>query len=212
MERLLICNARIVNEGHITEGDVLIESGRIVAVGDVSAPEIKKEQVLDAAGNFLLPGMIDNCVHFRDPGATPTPVADMASESSAAVAGGVTTFLDAPDLVSGTRTLAALEDKKQRAQGRSRANFGFYLGAGRDNLELIKSLDPQLACGVDVHLGCNVENDARLLDDMESVECIFRDSPILVSAYCEDMPTIIENEESFTYDAYFYGCTGGAAV
>lgn len=195
MERLLICNAQIVNEGHIIQGDVLIEHDRIIAVGDVSAPGIKPEQVLDADGKFLLPGMIDNYVHFREPGMT--LVADLASESSAAVAGGVTSFLDSPDLVSGTRTLQAIEEKKQLAQGRARANFGFYLGAGKDNLEIIKSLDPQVACGVNVYLGCNVENDVRLLDDIESVESVFRDSPVIVTAHCEDMPTILENEESY---------------
>lgn len=195
MDRLLICNAQIVNEGHITEGDVLIEGGRITAIGDVSATGISDSQVLDAEGKFLLPGMIDNYVHFREPGMT--LIADMASESSAAVAGGVTSFLDSPDLVSGTRTPAALEEKKQLAKGRSKANYGFYLGAGRDNLELIKALDPRSACGVNVYLGCNVENDARLLDDMESVEAVFRDAPLIVAAHCEDMPTILENEESY---------------
>ena len=195
MERLLIRNAQIVNEGCITEGDVLIEQGRISAIGSASAVGLKDSQIIDAAGKFLLPGMIDNYVHFREPGMT--LIADMASESSAAVAGGVTSFLDSPDSVGGTRTLQALEDKKQRAQGRSSANFGFYLGAARDNLELIKTLDPQLACGVNVYLGCNVENDARLLDDMDSVECVFRDSPLIVAAHCEDMPIILENEESY---------------
>lgn len=195
MERLLICNAQIVNEGSITAGDVLIEHGRIVAVGDISAPDIKCDQVLDAAGKFLLPGMIDNYVHFREPGMT--LIADMASESSAAVAGGITSFLDSPDLASGTRTLQALEEKQQLAQGRARANYGFYLGAGRDNLEVIKTLDPRLACGVNVYLGCNIENDVRLLDDTDGVESVFKNSPIIVTAHCEDMPTILENEESY---------------
>ncbi|PIE00608.1 MAG: dihydroorotase [Thiothrix nivea] len=195
MERLLIVNARIVNEGHITEGDVLIEGGRIAAIGGAFAADIRQEQVLDAKGQFLLPGMIDHYVHFREPGET--LIADMAAESAAAVAGGVTSFLDSPDLVSGTRTLAALEEKVQLATGRARANFGFYLGAGRDNLELIQSLDPCSACGINIYLGCDTENDERLLDDRESIEAVFRDAPLIVCAHCEDMPTIIENEEGY---------------
>nr|CAA6828976.1 MAG: Dihydroorotase (EC [uncultured Thiotrichaceae bacterium] len=165
------------------------------AIGTVSASGLDDSQIIDAAGRFLLPGMIDNYVHFREPGMT--LISDMASESAAAVAGGVTSFLDSPDLVSGTRTLAALEEKKQLAHGRSRANFGFYLGAARSSLEQIKAIDSQLACAVNVYLGCNVENDARLLDDIESIEAVFRDSPLLVTAHCEDMPTILENEESY---------------
>lgn len=195
MERLLIRNAQIVNEGCITEGDVLIDQGRIAAIGSVSAAGLKDSQIIDAEGKFLLPGMIDNYVHFREPGMT--LIADLASESAAAVAGGVTSFLDSPDLVSGTRTLQALEDKKQRAQGRSMANFGFYLGAAKNNLELIKTLDPRVACGVNVYLGCNFENDARMLDDIDSIEQVFRDSPLLIAAHCEDMPIILENEESY---------------
>lgn len=194
MDRLLICNARIVNEGHITEGDVLIEGGRITAIGDVFAADIKKDQILDANGRFLLPGMIDDQVYFREPGMT--LIADMASESCAAVAGGVTSFLDLPDAVDGTGTLAAITEKKQLAQGRSQANYGFYLGAVRENAELIETLDPLQVCAVNVYMGGDV-NENRLLDDAEMLEHVFQHAPVLVAAHCEDMPTILENEESY---------------
>ncbi|MEZ5534375.1 MAG: amidohydrolase family protein [Thiolinea sp.] len=194
MDRLLICNARIVNEGHIIEGDVLIENGRITGVGYVSASGVTKEQTLDADGKFLLPGMIDHQVSFREPGMT--LIADMASESCAAVAGGVTSFLDLPDAVDGTGTPEAIEEKKQLAKGRSRANFGFYMGAVRENPDLIAALDPRKVCAVNVYMGGD-DSENRLLDDAEILESVFKSSPVIVAAHCEDMPTILENEESY---------------
>lgn len=191
MSSLLIVNANIVNEGQIVEADVLIRDGRIAALGKhLSAPGVA---VLDAAGRHLLPGMIDDQVHFREPGMTHK--ADMATESCAAVAGGITSFMDMPNTIPNTLTSAILNDKKQLAAGRAAGNYAFYLGASNDNLEAIKALNPRDACGIKVFMGASTGN--MLVDDPEVLEKIFTHAPTLISAHCEDTPTIMENEESF---------------
>ena len=191
VEPLLICNARIVNENEIIEGDVLIEDGRIAALGQgLSA----RGKVLDAAGRYLLPGMIDSQVSFCEPGMT--LVADMASESGAAVAGGVTSYLDLPDSVQMTASIEQITEKQQLARGRSRANYGFYLNATRDNVESLATLPLDQVCALNVMLGGD-SSDQRLLEDPEVVEQVFAQSPLLVAAHCEDMPLILEHEESY---------------
>lgn len=191
MSSLLIVNANLVNEGRITAADLLIRDGRIEAIGNnLSAAGV---EVLDAAGRHLLPGMIDDQVHFREPGLTHK--GDMASESRAAVAGGITSFMDMPNTVPNTLTSAVLKDKKQLAAGRSMGNYAFYLGASNDNLEAIKALNPKDACGVKVFMGASTGN--MLVDDPEVLEQIFTHAPTLVAAHCEDTPTIVENEESY---------------
>ncbi|UJS24024.1 dihydroorotase [Thiothrix winogradskyi] len=191
MSSLLIVNANIVNEGQIVEADVLVHDGRIAAIGKhLSAPGVA---VLDAAGRHLLPGMIDDQVHFREPGMTHK--ADMATESRAAVAGGITSFMDMPNTIPNTLTSAILNDKKQLAAGRAAGNYAFYLGASNDNLEAIKALNPRDACGIKVFMGASTGN--MLVDDPEVLEQIFTHAPTLISAHCEDTPTIMENEESF---------------
>ncbi|MEZ5479008.1 MAG: dihydroorotase [Thiolinea sp.] len=192
MGRLLISNAKIVNEGQITEGDVLIEQGRIAAIG--VTPTRPEDQVLDAAGRYLLPGMIDSQSNYREPGLP--LLADMASESQAAVAGGVTSFLDLPDSVNGTTTLEQLQEKQQLAQGVLMPISAFIWGASRDNIELIAALEPDQACAINVYMGGDV-HDVRLLDDPDVLEQLFNRSPLMVAVHCEDMPTILENEESY---------------
>jgi dihydroorotase len=191
MSSLLIVNASLVNEGQITQSDVLIRNGRIEAIGHhLSAPGV---EVLDATGCHLLPGMIDDQVHFREPGLTHK--ADMATESRAAVAGGITGFMDMPNTVPNTLTSEILNAKKQLASGRSVANYAFYLGASNDNLEHIKALNPRDACGIKVFMGASTGN--MLVDDPEVLEQIFTHAPTLIAAHCEDTPTILENEESY---------------
>ncbi|WGZ93036.1 MAG: dihydroorotase [Candidatus Thiothrix putei] len=191
MSSLLIVNANVVNEGQILEADVLVRNGRIEAIGQqLSAPGI---EVLDAAGRHLLPGMIDDQVHFREPGMTHK--ADMATESRAAVAGGITSFMDMPNTVPNTLTSAILNEKKQLASGRSVGNYAFYLGASNDNLEAIKALNPKDACGIKVFMGASTGN--MLVDDPDVLEQIFTHAPTLIAAHCEDTPTIMENEESY---------------
>lgn len=191
MTSLLIVNANIVNEGKIMAGDVFIRDGRIEVIG--SHLHQAADRVLDAAGRFLLPGMIDDQVHFREPGMEEE--GDLFTESRAAVAGGITSFMDMPNNEPLTLQSENISDKLQRASGRAMANFGFYLGASNDNLETIKALDPRLACGVAVFIGSACTQ--KLVDDPETLELIFKHSPVLIAAHCEDTPTILENEESY---------------
>ncbi len=145
MTNLLITNARLVNEGETKDADVLIKGERIEQIGSgLSAGE--KVQVLDAQGKYLLPGMIDDQVHFREPGLTNK--GDLATESTAAVAGGVTSFMDMPNVNPQTTTREALADKYNIAAGRCRANYAFYLGATNRNIEEIKALQLGEACGI----------------------------------------------------------------
>ncbi|MFZ1344993.1 dihydroorotase [Thiothrix eikelboomii] len=191
MSSLLIVNAQLVNEGRIVEADVYINEGRIEAIGALTGRTAS--QVLDAKGRYLLPGMIDDQVHFREPGLTNK--GDLITETRAAVAGGITSFLDMPNTEPPTLSNELLKEKHQLAAGRSLANYGFYLGASSENIELIKSLDVQLACGVNVFVGSSCAS--KLVDDPDVLREILTSSPVLVAAHCEDMPLIAENEESY---------------
>lgn len=189
MANVLIRNARMVNEGQITEGDLWVRNGRIEAVGgDLSGKPAGL--VMDAGGKLLLPGMIDDQVHFREPGATHK--GDMHSESRAAVAGGITSFMDMPNTRPQTVTQEALEDKCRLAAEKSLANYAFYLGATNDNIDAIRNLDPTRACGIKVFMGASTGN--MLVNREEALEAIFREAPVLVATHCEDTPTILENE------------------
>ncbi|PJG57643.1 dihydroorotase [Aeromonas cavernicola] len=184
MNKLLIKNATLVNEGRIYASDVLIEGERIARIAPhIEAPDA---QVIDAAGRHLIPGMIDDQVHFREPGLTHKGT--IASESRAAVAGGTTSFMEMPNVNPQTTTLAALEAKYQIAARSSAANYSFYLGATNDNLEEIKRLDPKQSCGVKVFMGSSTGN--MLVDNQETLAAIFRESPVLIVTHCEDTPSI----------------------
>ena len=186
---LLITGARIVNEGAVTEGDVFVENGRISAVGgDLSARSA--DRVIEARGRYLLPGLIDDQVHFREPGLTHK--ADLAHESRAAVAGGVTSFMDMPNVRPPTLSPEALEERCALAARESVANYAFYLGAGNDNLDQIRRLDPTASCGVKIFMGSSTGN--MLVDDPDTLAGIFRDAPGLVAVHCEDDPMIKANE------------------
>ncbi|MEG3791125.1 dihydroorotase [Lysobacter sp. CCNWLW3] len=185
MSSTLIVNARLVNEGREYDGDLRIEDGRIGRIGaGLSARD--GEVVVDAGGRRLLPGMIDDQVHFREPGLEYK--ADMATESAAAVAGGLTTFMDMPNTNPPTLNAEALEDKYRRAAGRAWANYGFYLGASNDNLADIQRLDPRTAPGVKVFMGASTGN--MLVDDPATLDAIFRDVPTPIITHCEDTPMI----------------------
>jgi dihydroorotase len=188
MSDWLIRTARAVNEGREFDADVRIAGGRIEQIGrDLSARP--GEQVLDAHGRWLLPGMIDDQVHFREPGLEHK--GDLASESAAAVAGGITTVMDMPNTRPPTLDAAALEDKYRRAAGRCRANFGFYLGASNDNLDAVRRLDPKTAPGIKVFMGASTGN--MLVDDPQVLDGIFREAPTPIITHCEDTPTIDAN-------------------
>ncbi|EQD28088.1 dihydroorotase, multifunctional complex type [mine drainage metagenome] len=154
-ERWLIRDAELVNEGHRWHADVRVRDGRIARIAPGLAAE-PGEQVLEARGRWLLPGMIDDQVHFREPGLTHK--ADIEHESRACVAGGITSFMDMPNTRPPALDAALLEAKYARAAEVSRANYGFYMGASNDNLEHIKRLDPQRAPGVKVFMGSSTGN------------------------------------------------------
>lgn len=185
MPSTLIVNARLVNEGREFDGDLRFEDGRIVQIGDGLRGRAN-ETVVDAAGRRLLPGMIDDQVHFREPGLEYK--ADIGTESAAAVAGGLTSFMDMPNTSPPTLDAVALEDKYRRANGRAWANYGFYLGASNDNLAAIQRLDPRSAPGVKVFMGASTGN--MLVDDPAILEKIFRDAPTPIITHCEDTPMI----------------------
>ena len=188
----LIVNARLVNEGREFDGDLRIRDGRIAEIGSGLAAG-RDETVVDAAGRRLLPGMIDDQVHFREPGLEYK--ADMATESAAAVAGGLTSFMDMPNTNPPTLDSAALEDKYRRAAGRVWGNHGFYLGASNDNIEAIRALDPLTAPGIKVFMGASTGN--MLVDDPETLDAIFREAPTPIITHCEDTPTIDANLAAF---------------
>jgi dihydroorotase len=187
---ILIKHANMVNEGSVKYGDLLVRNGRIEQI----APTITVNNsipVLDANGMLLMPGMIDDQVHFREPGATDK--AEIHTESQAAVAGGITSFMDMPNTNPNTVTLDALESKYQVAAEKSVANYAFYLGATNNNIDVIRSLDPKQACGIKVFMGSSTGN--MLVNREEALEQIFRDAPVLVATHCEDSPTIQRNQE-----------------
>jgi dihydroorotase len=188
MTDTLIVNADIVNDGRRFSGDVRIRDGRIAEVAANLAAR-SNETVFDAAGRLLLPGMIDDQVHFREPGLEHK--GDFFTESRAAVAGGVTSFMEMPNSKPTTTNRAALEDKYARAAQKSLANHAFYLGATNDNLEEIQRLDPRSACGVKIFMGAST--GAMLVDNPETLDAIFRDSPVLIATHCEDTPMIEAN-------------------
>jgi dihydroorotase len=192
MSETLIVNARLVNEGGEFDGDLRISRGRIAEIGNgLSARD--GEYVIDAAGRRLLPGMIDDQVHFREPGLEYK--ADIATESAAAVAGGLTSFMDMPNTSPPTLDAAALQNKYDRAAGRAWANYGFYLGASNDNLEAIRMLDPLTAPGIKVFMGASTGN--MLVDDPDTLDAIFREAPTPIITHCEDTPTIDANLAAF---------------
>lgn len=184
-----ILNARMINEGAELHGELLIRDGRIEAVG-ASVPTVSGADEVDAGGRLLMPGMIDDQVHFREPGYEHK--ADFYTESRAAVAGGITSYMEMPNSNPQTVTRDALVDKHARAKDRSLANYGFYLGATNDNLEEIKRVDHALACGIKVFMGASTGN--MLVDDEAVLEAIFASSPLLIATHCEHTPTILENE------------------
>ena len=185
MTDTLIVNARLVNEGREFDADLRIRAGRIEAIASgLSARD--GETVVDAAGRRLLPGMIDDQVHFREPGMEYK--ADMATESAAAVAGGLTSFMDMPNTSPPTLDAAALEDKYARAAGRARANHGFYMGASNDNLAAVRAIDPRATPGLKVFMGASTGN--MLVDNPETLDAMFRETPVPIITHCEDTPMI----------------------
>jgi len=186
---MLITNARLLNEGQITDGDLLIKNGRIDKIAKaITAPV--GTVVHDAKGKLLMPGMIDDQVHFREPGLTHK--GHLASESAAAVAGGITSFMEMPNTIPNTTTRAVLADKYALAAGKCFGNYAFYFGGANDNLEEIKRLQPGEAPAVKVFMGASTGN--MLVDDPATLNGIFEHSRLPILTHCEDTPTIKANE------------------
>jgi dihydroorotase len=185
---LAIVNASLVNEGRIVATDVLVRGDRIERVGPGPVPP--GAEVVDLEGKHLLPGLIDDQVHCREPGLTHK--ATLASESLAAIRGGVTSFLDMPNTSPPTTDRAALAAKKQIAAATCHVNYGFYLGATNTNIEEIRRVGPADACGIKVFMGASTGN--MLVDDPATLEAIFRDARLPVATHCEDTPMIREAE------------------
>ena len=189
MNRILIKNAKIVNEGVIFEGDVLIENDLIVEVNDSISLKTSDCKVIDAEGNYLIPGAIDDQVHFREPGLTHK--GDIESESRAAVAGGITSFIEQPNTVPNAVTQEILEDKYQIASVKSFANYSFMMGATNDNLEEVLKTNPKNVAGIKIFLGSSTGN--MLVDNEATLEKIFSSTPMLIAVHCEDETTIQNN-------------------
>lgn len=192
MKGIVIKNAKIVNEGKIFEGDVLIQDDLIVEVGEnISVkPNFK---VIDAEGHYLMPGAIDDQVHFREPGLTHK--GDIASESRAAVAGGITSFIEQPNTVPNAVTQELLEEKYQIAAQSSYANYGFMMGGTNDNLEEILKTNPKNVPGLKLFLGSSTGD--MLVDSSESLEKIFSSTKLLIAVHSEDETTVKSNLEKF---------------
>ena len=188
MHDLLITNANVVNEYSALHQDVLITNKRIAQIGN-DLQSIEAKQVIDAGGKYLIPGMIDDQVHFREPGLTHK--ADIVSESHAAIAGGITSFMDMPNVKPPTLTIALLQKKYQAAQARAQANYAFYMGASNDNLETIKAVPKDLACGIKVFMGASTGN--MLVDKDEVLDGIFKHAPVPIITHCEDSTLIEQN-------------------
>ena len=191
MQSILIKNADIVNEGVIFPGDVLIRSGRIDRID--SSISADADIVIDAKGKALLPGMIDCHVHFREPGLTHK--GDMASESAAAVAGGVTSVMEMPNTNPPTVTNERLEEKFAIATGKMSTNYSFYLGASLSNIDEIKAVDPRNVCGVKVYMGSSTGD--MLVDRFQTLEELFRECPVNLTTHCENAKIITENSKIF---------------
>lgn len=193
MNRILIKNARIVNEGTIFEGDVLIENGVIAEIADKISVKSSTTKIIDAEGSYLIPGAIDDQVHFREPGLTHKGT--IATESRAAVAGGVTSFIEQPNTVPNAVTQEILEEKYKIAEQTSYANYSFMMGATNDNLEEVLKTDPKNVAGIKIFLGSSTGN--MLVDNEAVLEKIFSSTPMLIAVHCEDEQTIKDNLEKF---------------
>ena len=194
--KTLLKNAQIVNEGQIFKGHVLIEGERIAQVlnagEDITALENDCE-VLDIQNNYLLPGVIDDQCHFREPGLTHK--ANIHTESRAAIAGGTTSFMEMPNTVPNTLTQELLQDKYDIAEKTSFANYSFYMGASNDNIEEVLKTDPKTVCGVKVFMGSSTGN--MLVDNKETLEELFSKCKLLIAAHCEDETTIRNNMAAY---------------
>jgi dihydroorotase len=196
MASVLILNAQVINEGIISEKDILIQNGIIMQI----APNLSHRQadtVIDAKGKYLLPGVIDDQVHFREPGLMHK--AEIYTEARAAVAGGTTTFMEMPNTVPNTLTQTLLEEKYQRAAQVSLANYSFFMGVSNDNLAEVLKTNPREVCGLKIFMGSSTGN--MLVDNLHTLEKVFQEANLLIATHCEDEATI--RQTTAEYQARF---------
>jgi|TARA_B110000114_G_scaffold58537_1_gene62159 dihydroorotase len=193
MNKVLIKNAQIVNEGIIVKGDVFIENDLIFEIGGSISAKTGDTQIIEANGKYLMPGLIDDQVHFREPGLTHK--ATIATESKAAVAGGITSFIEMPNTVPQATTIEKLEEKFSIAKKTSWANYSFMFGGTNDNLEEILKVDEHKVAGLKLFLGSSTGN--MLVDNPKVLEEIFSKTNLLISVHCEDEKTIKDNLEKY---------------
>ncbi|SIS51040.1 dihydroorotase [Belliella pelovolcani] len=192
MKSILITGANIVNEGKITPMDILIQDGVFYNIGkDLS--EFEADITIDASGKYIFPGLIDDQVHFREPGLTHK--ADIYTESKSAVAGGITSYMEMPNTVPQATTLELLEDKYKIAAEKSLANYSFFFGATNDNIDEILKVDPENVCGIKVFQGSSTGN--MLVDNQESLRRIFAECKLLIATHSENDNIIKENLEKY---------------
>lgn len=194
MGTIAIQNATIINEGRHFLGSVIIRNGLIGQIITNASQPIVADEIIDGSGKFLLPGVIDDQVHFREPGLTHKGT--IYTESKAAVAGGVTSFMEMPNTNPQTTTLEELDSKHRIAQEHSLANYSFYFGATNSNVDLLPKINTENVCGIKVFMGSSTGN--MLVDNPKSLEQIFRASPVLITTHCEDEDTIKSNLALYT--------------
>jgi dihydroorotase len=192
MSSILILNANIVNEGKLFSSDLLVKDGFIEKIGQ-NLSHIQANQIIDAKGKYLLPGLIDDQVHFREPGLTHK--GNIYTEARAAVAGGITSFMEMPNTVPNALTQELLEDKYKIAAQSSLANYSFFMGASNENIEEVLKTNPKNVCGVKVFMGSSTGN--MLVDNEKTLENIFSKTPMLIATHCEDEATIRANTAAF---------------
>lgn len=194
MNRILVLNANIVNEGKVFTGDVYIKDGRIDKIGN-NFSGLEADKTIDANGKYLLPGVIDDQVHFREPGLTHK--ANIYTESRAAVAGGVTSFMEMPNTVPQSLTQELLAEKYAIGAKDSLANYSFFMGASNNNLTEVLKTDPKNVCGIKVFMGSSTGN--MLVDNEEVLENLFKECKLLIATHCEDEETIRKNTELYKH-------------
>jgi dihydroorotase len=193
MNTLLLQGATIINEGKSFKGSVLIDGDKIKQIIRQGDELPKAAKTIDITGKWIVPGAIDDQVHFREPGLTHK--GDIYTEAKAAVAGGVTSYMEMPNTTPPTTTIEALEQKYQLAAEKSLANYSFYMGATNDNLDELKKVDPKKVCGVKVFMGSSTGN--MLVDKDKTLSAIFAEVPLLITTHCEDEATIVKNIELY---------------
>tara|TARA_Y100000591_G_C21809239_1_gene686888 strand:- start:14 stop:1345 length:1332 start_codon:yes stop_codon:yes gene_type:complete len=187
---ITIKNCKVVNEGQITEKDLIIKNGRFEKIGNDLASE---GETIDAAGLFLFPGIIDDQCHFREPGLTER--GSIRTESLSAVAGGTTSFMDMPNVIPPTLSLDLWRDKISIAEKTASANFSFYMGTSNTNIDEIKAIDPKEVCGIKIFMGSSTGN--LHVDSEDALNDLFRESPVIITTHCEDDPMIKAKEQEF---------------